>query len=99
MSDNQLEEDFIKLMDDVGEQINAHMQQALKSLKAATDLADQYGLPFYAAVSGLGQSYIPYSFGTQWGALDKELVASYTEVHPDDLAERYTTGWQLSEIC
>ena len=99
MSDNQLEQDFIQLMDDVGEQIKAHMQQALKSLNAATDLADQYGLPFYAVVSGLGQSYVPFSFNTQWNSLDKDLVASYTEVHPDDLTDRYTNGWQLSEIC
>jgi hypothetical protein len=97
MSESQLEKEFEKLIDTVGEQIAAHVATAVQSLKAATDLADQYGIPFFTNVSELGQPYIPDSFRNKWGTLDKEFVANLTEVGSYELNSSY--GWQHSQVC
>ena len=98
MSNNQLEEEFVALMDSVGEEIAAQIKIATEALRKATELSDQHGIPFYANVSELGQPYVPYSFTDKWKGLDKNLVASYTEVHPGDLSD-YNNGWSTSQVC
>ena len=97
MSDNELEQEFEKLVDSVGEEIRAHVLTATRALKAATDLADKHGVPFFTNVSFLGQPYVPESFKTAWGSLDKDFVTNLTELTSNDLG--YAYGWLHSQVC
>jgi hypothetical protein len=94
---NKLEKEFEELANSIGEQIQNHLELAAKELKAATALADQYGIPFFANISSLGQPYVPSSFFDTWSILDKEFVANLTDTTAGDL--NYGGGWQISEIC
>jgi hypothetical protein len=94
---NKLEKEFEELANSIGEQIQNHLELAAKELRAAMALADQYGIPFFANISSLGQPYVPSSFIDTWSDLDKEFVANLTDTTTNDL--RYGGGWQISELC
>jgi hypothetical protein len=94
---SKLEADFKQLMDTVGEEIFQRVRLAEENLRAAVELSDKHGIPFFSNVSELGQAYVPNSFSNKWKKLSKELVRDLTEVFPDDL--KNGDGWSHSQIC
>jgi len=97
MTEKNLDLEFQTLVETVGKEIDAKIEQASKLLSEATALADQHGIPFYAFVSELGQAYVPESFEDKWGSLDKEDVEELTGVSSYDLESAY--GWKHSDVC
>jgi hypothetical protein len=96
-NNSKLEQEFTELVDTFGEQILAHCKDAARSLKAACDLADQHGIPFFTNVSLLGQPYVPETFKSKWGQLDKDFVTNLTDLTTNDLG--YAYGWATSQVC
>lgn len=97
MSDtSQLEKEFKALVKSVGNEINAKVKQAEQLLTEACNLADKHGIPFDSGISHLGQVYVPESFKTRFGTLDKEDAAELLGVYEDDLD--HSRGWRHSQV-
>jgi hypothetical protein len=91
-----LEREFEALADSVGEQIKAHIKEAQKALRAAIDLSEAHGVPFFSSVSELGIPYIPDSFRVKYRKLNKDFVINLTDLTETDLG---AYGWATSQIC
>lgn len=92
-----MEQEFKTLVDSIGEEIEAKLQQAHKLVKEACALADQHGVPFYSPVSTLGQNYVPELFGAKFSSLSKADITDLTSVPEDALFSPY--GWNTSGVC
>lgn len=90
---------FEGLVETIGKDIQEKINAAQKLMQEAESLADQHGIPFYSAYSGLGQAYVPSSFYTKFKGIDLELAAEITNVGSWDLDNEYSDGWQHSAIC
>ena len=98
MKDNRtkLEKEFEKVANDVGAQIQAKLSQASVLIAEAQDLAEKHGIPFYAEVSPLSQSYWASSFEEKWPGLDMRFVSDVTEAYSEYPGEG---GWEHSAVC
>ena len=91
MSD--LEKKFKTAQNKANKEIDKQMTIALEAVQKACEISEQYGVPFYASVSPLGQSYKPDSFFEKWGELD-----NVEELLDEGYVSEYE-GWEHSAVC
>jgi hypothetical protein len=93
----ELEEEFKALVEKHSKEIDEQLEIARKAIQKAQTISEKYGIPFYAGVSPLGQSYFPGSFPEKFGELDSEFVSDTTGAY----SEYYNDGcgWEHSSIC
>ncbi len=91
-----LEEQFKKAIDESTDKIYEQISIAEEAIEKACKISEEYGIPFYANVSPLGQVYRPDSFDKKWGKLldDEDTIYEYLE---NGIGEY--EGWQHSSVC
>jgi hypothetical protein len=93
-----LAKEFEKLCEDIGAQIDAHVEAASKELRKAIALSEKHGVPFRPNISFLSNSYMPESFfDSKFSKLDNDVVCEIASVWGDYLFEG--GGWQHSSVC
>lgn len=93
MSD--LEQEFADAIANIGAQIQAKVKEASDALAEAVRLSDAHGVPFEADVCQIGQAYVPRSFETKYGTIDKDVAAKLTGIYKYTLDD--TWGWEHSQ--
>lgn len=91
----ELEKEFRTAVETCEKAIAEKVKQASAILDEACELAEKHGVPFYANVSHISQSYTPVTFGEKFGSLNKDVVDELCGVFPDE----YSCGWQHSGVC
>lgn len=94
--EDQLEAEFLALSSTIGEEIKRKVEQAVRCINEARELADRHGIPFYSRVSELGQAYVPNLFADRFDSLDKKTVGSLLDMRTWDL--NHSGGWKHSQI-
>ena len=89
----ELEVKFKEAVKEAMEKIDKHLENAVSELHSACKIAEEYGVPFYANVSPLGQMYLPRSFDDKWGELDSDILEDCDIYRPE------YEGWQHSRVC
>lgn len=98
MTENDsIEKEFEDLVNAHKAEIQAKVTEASKVLDEAVALSEKYGIPFYAQVSFLSQSYTPDSYYEKFGDLDKDTVNDLTDCYPG--GEWGGSGWEHSAVC
>lgn len=96
-----LEQEFRETLKQVGKQIQDKLNEAGRLISEAEELSEQYGVPFSAHISPLGQDYFPYNIRKRWGELGEdriEKVIKETGKWWFDINENYG-GWEHSAVC
>lgn len=96
---NELEQAFLKEIEEVNPLIQAKLKEASKALKEAVQLAEQHGIPFQFGISPIWNSYTPYSFDAKWGDklnLDRDDYDSMGVW--ENMPSEYG-GWEHSAVC
>ena len=94
----ELEKEFETLCESVNPKIQAKLKEAMKALEEAEKLAEKHGVPFYASISPLGNSYIPNSFSKKFSELDEQFVTDVTGVYSE--YDGFSSGgWVHSAVC
>jgi hypothetical protein len=96
--ESPLAKEFAAMCEDIGAQINAHVEAASKELRKAIALSEKHGVPFLPNISFLRNSYMPSSFfDSKFAELDQEVVCEIANVRGDYLFDG--GGWQHSAVC
>jgi hypothetical protein len=88
-----LQEEFEYQYKEAYEKIKIKMAEAAIALDEAVRISEEYGVPFYADVSIIGQSYKPKSFDDKFPSIDYDFVEDVTGTSANYV------GWQTSQIC
>lgn len=105
MSDNneetytpsEFEKEFQKNFELIKPQIDEQLKIASAAMTKATQLSEEYGIPFYGHVSHAGQHYIPRSIDKKFSEVDRDFLAQLAEMDTYQLNDAY--GWEHSQIC
>lgn len=92
-----LEDEFLKIVNEHKDEIQAKLKEASAALSAAVDLAEKYGVPFYSNISFLSQSYTPTSYYEKFPELERDVVGDLIDVYPG--GEWGGDGWEHSAVC
>ena len=92
----ELEEKFSLALKEGGAKISEQLKIASDAITKAENIAEQYGIPFYAGCSPLGQSYFPESFYDKWKNPNPD---SETDEYEDQRNLLNTFGLYKSEYC
>lgn len=92
--EDELEAEFRKVAEAHMDEIDEQVEIAQKALRMAVKLSEKYGLPFYAGVSPLGQSYCPNSLQDIFGDLSSGIIHDVTGVY--SISDE---GWEHSAVC
>src|ERR1700692_4068533 len=96
---DELEKEFIHLMDSVGKQIDAKVKIAEQAMKEAVELSKKFGIPFTSRVSSIANNYISESFREKkFSEINRKKVVDLIEVNSYSLNKIYG-GWEHSKIC
>lgn len=87
----KLETEFEALYNKHVKKIEEQLNIAAKAISKAEELSEKYGIPFYAGVSPLSQSYTPGSLDED---LDKDFISDLTGIYPGEYE-----GWEHSAVC
>ena len=93
----ELEEEFKKLVAKHSQKIDEQLIIAAEAISKAEKISEQYGIPFYAGVSPLSQSYFPATFARNFSDLDADFVTDITGAYTDYYGEG--EGWEHSAVC
>jgi hypothetical protein len=96
IEETELEKQFKETVESVQKQIKEKMEVARFAIREAVSLAEQHGVPFYANISPLGQTYWPSSFYGKFGKLDSDVVFDIASAWTDEVEYG---GWQHSAVC
>jgi hypothetical protein len=91
--DSEMERSFRLAVSDAHKRIDEKLDEAWTAIRAAVKISEETGIPFYAGVSPLGQSYIPNSLSEKFPEVDREF---YSEIAG---ASGEYEGWQHSAVC
>ncbi len=104
-----IEEEFKVVYADALARLRAKDRELNKTLAELEAICEETGIPYYASVSPLGQTYQPTSFHDKWGKLNDETVdvvysglsykASLWEKITDGESQGEFEGWQHSSVC
>jgi sugar/nucleoside kinase (ribokinase family) len=97
-SKSDLEIEFQAAYDKALPLINLHIKEAKEAIAKAIEIANQYGIPFSAAVSPLRNGYVPRSFESKFSELDSEIVSEISGVY-DPNGDALYEGWIHSAVC
>jgi hypothetical protein len=92
----ELEKEFSDLVKVAKDQIEAKLKEARYAIQEAQNISERYGVPFYANVSPLSQSYFPKTYYAKFSELDSDFVVDLTDAY-DKWGETY--GWMHSSVC
>lgn len=92
-----LEAEFEVVAQEAKAKINEKLQVAIKALNEATDIADEYGVPFYSNISELGQNYVPSTLAEKYKGIPQNIVEEATGVYVNE--DLYGRGWERSALC
>lgn len=92
-----LEEEFEEVAEAICPKIAEQLKIAELAIRAAIAYAEEAGMPFYSNVSTIGQPYVPKSFHQKWDKIDKNMVATFTDIIPRDL--ECGSAWDHSQNC
>jgi len=100
---SELEQKFKAALDEGGKKIEEQLSIAMKAIYKAEKISEEYGIPFEACCSPLGQQYFPESFDKKWTTdtendADDEtgIVLSKFDLYRNEWAG---TGWEHSAVC
>jgi hypothetical protein len=91
--DSEMERSFRLSMIDAHEKIEEQLAIARTALNKAEKISDETGIPFYANVTPLSQSYVPASMAEKFPDLDRIFAGEITGAYGE------YGGWQHSEVC
>lgn len=94
--DTDAERQFRAVALEAGNLINEKLAIASKAIDEAEVIAEQYGVPFSAGVSPLGQSYFPASTGDKFPDVDSDFINDITGAYHSEYGGE---GWQHSAVC
>ncbi len=95
--ENKLELEFKKVAEETTVLIKEQMKLAAEALAKAEKLSEESGIPFYANVSPLGQSYFPSSFKNKWEYVNEDELYRLTKTYPSEYSNG--EGWEHSAVC
>ena len=104
---SELEQKFKAALDEGGKKIEEQLSIAMKAIDKAEQISEEYGIPFDACCSPLGQQYFPYSYDKKWGKFDIENDSSEDEDEEIGLLAKFDlyrndyggSGWEHSAVC
>ncbi len=106
-----IEKEFKAVYADALIRLNAKNAEAIRVISELEAICEETGIPYYASVSPLGQTYQPNNFQDKWGKLNDETVDVVSKcdgrTYKETLWEKLTggesqgeyEGWQHSSIC
>lgn len=103
---SELEQKFKAALDEGGKKIQEQLSIAMKAIDKAEKISEEYGIPFGANCSPLGQQYFPESYDKKWGKLNVENNSSSDE-DEETLLSKFGfyrdsyggAGWEHSAVC
>lgn len=95
--EDELEVEFKKVAEAHMDEIEDQLEIAAKAIVRAQEISEEHGLPFYAGVSPLSQTYTPGSFYSNFSELSRDFVYNLTEAFPG--GEYGQEGWEHSAVC
>ena len=105
---SELELKFKAALDEGGKKIEEQLSIAMKAISKAEKISEEYGIPFDAGCSPLGQQYFPTSYDKKWGKFDTENDSSNEDEDEEtDLLSKFGiykseycgAGWEHSALC
>lgn len=103
---SELEQKFKAALDEGGKKIEEQLSIAMKAISKAEKISEEYGIPFDAGCSPLGQQYFPASYDKKWGKFDVKSDSSLDEDEEINLLSKfdlykneYGSGWEHSAVC
>lgn len=88
-----LEKEFNKVVEIAKIKIIEQIKIASEALSKAEKISEEYGIPFYAHISPISNTYIPATYNDKWSSLDEEEVNG-VYIDPD-----LSDGWRHSAVC
>lgn len=95
--EDELEAEFKKVAEAHMDEIEDQLEIAAKAIAKAQEISEEHGLPFYASVSPLSQTFTPGSFYANYSELSRDFVYNLTEAFPGGEYEQ--EGWEHSQVC
>lgn len=92
-----LEKEFEAAVEASKVRIYEKLKEAQHALQEAQNIAEEHGVPFYANISPISQSYFPKSYHEKYRELDNDLVVELTDAYDEWHGEN--NGWQYSAVC
>ena len=90
-----IEEEFEAVYNAHHKEIEEQLKIASRAIANAESISEEFGIPFSAGCSPLGQSYTPVSLKQKFPGLDTDEAADISGIY---LGE-YGYGWEHSSIC
>ncbi len=106
---SELEQKFKAALDEGGKKIEEQLSIAMEAISKAEKISEEYGIPFDAGCSPLGQQYFPASYDKKWGKFDVKSDSSLDEDEDEEinLLSKFDlyrndydgVGWEHSAVC
>lgn len=88
-----LELEFMEACNKANHLINKKIEIATKALDEAVSIAEEYGVPFYARISPVGNTYTPIKFKQKYDSIDRDLLSA------NEIDYSGYSGWEHSAVC